>query len=220
MKRYQAIIFDFDMTLANTGPIIVDMLNATARRFGYPPTPYERAIVAIGRPLRGLLTHVTGVEDEDLLAQMEAYYIERSQDEMPARTRFFPGVPECLRAMQARGIRAGVLSLKMRRIMMQSLERYDLARYFSAVTGNEDIIRLKPDPAGLFATMKAMGAGVDTTLYVGDSLVDQETARSAGTDFAAMLLGGTKREEFDPAVVTYYFEDAADLLRGLETIPL
>ena len=208
------------MTLADTGPVIVDMLNATAERFNCPPMPYEQAITAIGRPLRDLIRHVTGVQDERTLDEMEAFYQERSKDEMPARTRFFPAVPDCLRAMRARGIRAGVLSLKLRRVMMLSLERYGLAPYFTAVTGYEDIALPKPDPAGLFATMRAMGADVQTTLYVGDSLVDQETARGAGTDFAALLQGGTKREEFDPAVVTYYFEDAAALLRGLETIPL
>ena len=219
MRRYQAIIFDFDMTLADTGPVIVDMLNATAERFGRPPMPYAQAIKGIGMPLRGLLRLVTGEQDEGTLDEMEAFYHERSKDEMPARTRFFPAVPDCLRAMYARGIRIGVLSLKMRRVMMLSLERYGLAQYFTAVTGSEDIARPKPDPAGLFATMEAMGADVRTTLYVGDSLVDQETARAAGTDFAALLQGGTTQEEFDPAVVTYYFEDAAALLRAVETIP-
>lgn len=219
MKRYQAIIFDFDMTLADTGHVIVDMLNATAERFGYRPMPYERVIPAIGRPLRDLIAHVTGERDERLLDGMEEYYHERSRDEMPARTRFFPAIPDCLRAMWERNIRIGVLSLKMRKVMMISLEKYGLARYFSAVMGSEDIPLPKPDPSGLFAAMDAMGATAQTTLYVGDSLVDQETARGAGTDFAALLQGGTKREEFDPAVVTYYYADAAALLRDVEALP-
>ena len=35
MKNYEAIVFDFDMTLADTAFVIVTLLNQVAEEFGY-----------------------------------------------------------------------------------------------------------------------------------------------------------------------------------------
>ena len=42
MKDYRAIIFDFDMTLADTAMVIVTLLNEVAEEFGYPRMPEKR----------------------------------------------------------------------------------------------------------------------------------------------------------------------------------
>jgi phosphoglycolate phosphatase-like HAD superfamily hydrolase len=48
-------------------------------------------------------------------------------------------------------------------------------------------------------------------LYIGDSLVDEGAAKAAGVDFAAMLRGGTTREQFDLTFVTRFYRTAQEL---------
>ena len=36
MRPYKAIVFDFDMTLADSSHVIVDLLNNCAEHFGFP----------------------------------------------------------------------------------------------------------------------------------------------------------------------------------------
>ena len=46
--------------------------------------------------------------------------------------------------------------------------------------------------------LKRTGAATKEVLYVGDSLYDAGAAKNAGVDFAAVLTGNTKGEEFAP----------------------
>lgn len=219
MKRYKAIIFDFDMTLADTARIIVDLLNEAACHFGYPAMEFSKALPTVGNTHEIMLSHVTGERDPDKLLEMRTYYRGLCRSEMPARTEFFPDAPACLRTIAESGIAVGLLSQKLRDVLMASLVKYGLDGCFQQVYGCEEVPAAKPDPAGLIAIMGAMGVTAGETLYVGDSLVDQEAARGAGTDFAAMLRGGTAREQFDPAVVTYFYRTAEELRQDVLSMP-
>lgn len=219
MKRYKAIIFDFDMTLADTARVIVDLLNDTARHFGYPPMSFARTLPIVGNTHEIMLGHVTGETDPDRILEMRTHYRGLCRSEMPGRTEFFPDVPACLAAIADKGVPMGLLSLKLRDVLMASLVKYDLARYFQTVVGCEQAPRPKPDPSGLIAVLEDMGVEPAEALYVGDSLVDQQAARGAGTDFAAMLRGGTAREQFDPAAVTRFYATAEALRQDVLTMP-
>ena len=48
---------------------------------------------------------------------------------------------------------------------------------------------------------------------MGDSLIDEKTAVSAGVDFCVMLLGGTKPEQFTSANVKRMFADWQEFKR-------
>jgi NAD(P)-dependent dehydrogenase (short-subunit alcohol dehydrogenase family) len=50
-------------------------------------------------------------------------------------------------------------------------------------------IRKKPAPDSLFAVMKKLGAKKETTVYVGDSEVDIQTAKNAGVDCISVTWG-------------------------------
>lgn len=215
MKTYKAIIFDFDMTLADSANVIITLLNMTSQHFGYPQMSPEDTLPVVGNTHEIMLSHVTGETDPGKLHTMREHYRQLCRDEMPARTEFFPDSAECLAAIHAKGIKIGLLSLKLRDVLMASLIKYDLAKYFSVVTGCEDVPAPKPDPSGLFITMDALGVRPEETLYIGDSLVDQGAAHSAGTDFAAMLRGGTKKEQFDPSIVKHFYYSADNLRQDI-----
>ena len=218
MKPYKAIIFDFDMTLADSANVIITLLNMASSHFGYRQMSAEETMPVVGNTHEIMLSHVTGETDPQKLHEMREYYRQLCRDEMPDRTEFFPDSADCLAAIHAKGIKIGLLSLKLRDVLMASLIKYDLAKYFEVVTGCEDVPAHKPDPSGLFITMDALGVKPEETLYVGDSLVDQGAANAAGVDFAAMLRGGTKKEQFDPDIVNYFYYTADALRQDIESL--
>lgn len=61
--------------------------------------------------------------------------------------------------------------------------------------GGEDVQTAKPSPEGLLYALEQLKADKATTLYIGDSTVDAETARAAGVDFAGVTHGVTTAEE-------------------------
>lgn len=211
VKQYKAVVFDFDMTIADSSQVIVSLLNDTAEHFGYPRKNYEEVLSCVGNTHEIMLSHVTGVKDQEKLLIMRDYYRAISREEMPKRTNFFPGVETCLKTLKRRGIKVGLLSLKLRDLLFASLDKYDLSRYFDQVLGCEDVAAHKPDPSGMFKMMELLGVTAGDILYVGDSLVDEGTAKNAGVDFCAMLLGGTRKDQFDREFVTEFCISLDDL---------
>lgn len=219
MKPYQAIVFDFDMTLADSSRIIVELLNQVARDFGFPGKSYEETLPVVGNTHEIMLSHVTGVKDPEKLLEMRGHYRTLCRREMPKRTELYPGAVECLREAYEHGLKIALLSLKLREVSSATLIQYDVMKYFSLVLGCEEVPAPKPDPSGLLLAMERMGVTPEQTLYIGDSLVDQETARSAGADFSAMLLGGTRQEQFDSAFCLRFYRDLEELRRDIHDCP-
>lgn len=213
MKDYRAIIFDFDMTLADTAVVIVTLLNQVAGEFGYPAMAVQEALSVVGYSHEIMLSHVTGEKDPGRLRIMRDRYRQVCRDEMPERMEYFPDVPASLRRLKEKGMLLGVLSQKSHDALTGSLEKHNLARFIDLVMGCEDVPAPKPDPGGLLASVRIMGLREDQVLFVGDHLVDQETARAAGVDFAAMLRGSIAREEFDQSFVKEFYRTAQEVAR-------
>ncbi|HEX4756807.1 MAG TPA: HAD-IA family hydrolase, partial [Terracidiphilus sp.] len=60
-------------------------------------------------------------------------------------------------------------------------EGLGMADYFLHIYGGDSFPVKKPDPLGLRTLMGAAGAKPEETVMIGDSQVDMETARNAGT---------------------------------------
>jgi len=74
------------------------------------------------------------------------------------------------------------------------LEAFDLSRHFGWVMGGDAAFPRKPDPAGLRHLIDAAGETAASTLFVGDSMIDVETARAARVRIAVVLFGfGARR---------------------------
>ncbi|MDL2229017.1 HAD family hydrolase [Treponema sp. OttesenSCG-928-L16] len=196
MKSYKAVIFDFDMTIADSEKAILHCLNLTAEHFSYKPMAPELIRPVIGNIPEIMLEHITGEHDGEKLKEMKLWYRQVSAEKMSAMIRFFPGVKEGLAVLQKAGIKTGVVSLKLYELMRVPLERDGVLSYLDRILGLDQVKAHKPDPDGLFRMAKEFMLDVKDMLYVGDSLVDQKTAWNAGMDFAAMLLGATSREQF------------------------
>lgn len=214
-NTYRAVVFDYDMTIADTGPIIASLLNRAAEKFGYPAKPYDQVASMIGHTQVDMLRFLTEETDMDRIHTVRAYYRELCREEMTKRTTFFPGLEESLTAYRENGIKAGILSLKLKDLIVAALDKYNLTGYFDQIFGVREAPAPKPDPSGFFKIAGCMGLEKEEVLYVGDSLVDEETARNAGADFCAMLLGATRREQFDGSFAKLFCSSHAQLCEFL-----
>ena len=70
---------------------------------------------------------------------------------------------------------------------------------FDAVFGNRPGVPLKPDPAGVFDALAALGSDPAHAFYLGDTGVDIETGKRAGIYSAGALWGFRTAEELTAA---------------------
>jgi phosphoglycolate phosphatase len=109
-----------------------------------------------------------------------------------------------------------VLTNKPVRISVRILNSLGLARYFRAIYGGNSFESKKPDPFGANQILQEFGLPARDTLIVGDSEVDIQTARNAGTQAAAVNYGfGVHDRVAHPAdIYLDRFSDLTDIVRN------
>jgi len=88
-------------------------------------------------------------------------------------------VTEGLQALHGKAM--AVLTNKPEKMSLQILERLGLRNFFRGVYGGDSFEKKKPDPAGAQTILKELGIEPSEAAMVGDSDVDIQTARNAGT---------------------------------------
>jgi phosphoglycolate phosphatase len=108
-------------------------------------------------------------------------FVAHYEIRLTAHTRPYPGIPDALAALHASGRTLAVLTNKPQRATSRILEILELAPMLSHIVGGDTPAGRKPDPTGLLDLIEVSGATVASTVLVGDSPIDLETARRAGT---------------------------------------
>jgi phosphoglycolate phosphatase len=92
------------------------------------------------------------------------------------------------------------------------LNALGLASYFRAIYGGNSFETKKPEPFGAVTIIRELGVAPREALLVGDSEVDVQTARNAGTLAAAVNYGfGVHDRATYPADI--YLDQFADLAK-------
>ena len=175
------VVFDLDGTLVDSSIDLADATNALVSELGGAVLPDQRIVDMVGEGaallVRRALTQA-GVDPETpgALQRFLALYDERLLE----HTRAYDGIPAALEWLFTR-VRLAVLTNKPDAATRRILAGLGLARFFHETIGGDSSFGRKPDPAALLHLARSNGAEPCDTLMVGDSTVDRETARAAGT---------------------------------------
>lgn len=194
--KYDTYLFDFDYTLANSERGIVKCFKLLFAAEGYPINPDEEIRRTIGMSMIEALRVLTGVQDEKLLWELRYKYTYYADKYMTENTFVYPQTRPVLARIHAEGKKTAIISNKTRRRIMQTLTRDDLAQFVDFIVGSEDVQSFKPSPEGLTAGLNALGISRDKAVYIGDNVIDAQTAQNAQVDFAAVLTGNNSAEDF------------------------
>jgi phosphoglycolate phosphatase len=194
--NYRAVLFDFDYTLADSSAGIHDCMNHALAEMGLPAVSAEASAATIGLSLPEALCRLTGPTTPEQCAEFSRHFIARADHIMIDSIVLYDTVRTVIPHLKQRGLGIGVVSTKFRRRIDAVLERENLRPYFDVIVGGEDVRNHKPDPEGALKAAKALGAPASEILYVGDSVVDAETARRAQLPFVAVLTGVTQKDAF------------------------
>lgn len=185
--RYGLIVFDWDGTLIDSAETIVACIRQAARDVGLRVPEPARARHVIGLGLHDSLRLAV----PDLPAERTMEFVERYRREFRAREdgmRLFPGVPELLEALHARGHRLAVATGKSRRGLERALDATGLRTFFAA-SRCADESTPKPHPAMLRELLQALATAPGGALMVGDTSHDLQMASAAGVDAVAVCYG-------------------------------
>jgi len=207
------LIFDLDGTLIDSRLDLANAVNAMRAHMGMRPLENERvySYVGNGAPVlvrRSLGEQASEAEVQEALEFFLEYYREHDLD----YTTLYPGVRESLDRFRDAGKRMAVLTNKPVRMSRNIVDGLGVGGHFFQVYGGNSFEFKKPHPIGVETLMTEAGVARDSTMMVGDSSVDVETARNAGIACCGLTYGFQPESLHDPApeLLMPRMEDFAD----------
>lgn len=189
MTTANAYIFDLDGTLVDSLQDITTALCTGLAALGKRAVTQTAVQSWVGDGLPVLCRRAIPNEPEDvvlaLAENVKNYYREHCVD----KTRPYPKVLQMLKLLQFRQARMAVLSNKPHALVVQVVDQLNLDNFFSCVRGYRREEEKKPSPLGAIELARELGCSPDATFFVGDSVVDIETARNAGMMSVAVTWG-------------------------------
>ena len=211
----RALIFDLDGTLIDSKLDLALSVNATLEHMGRAALPHPRIYGYVGKGAPRLIEQALGpgatpADCRQGLEHFLAYYRQHMLD----NTVTYPGVREGLAALE--GLPMAVLTNKPVRFSQLILEGLGLAGYFRFVYGGNSFETKKPDPAGMEVLLRDFQAAPKEAMLVGDSEVDVQTARNAGTWACGVTygLGSERLAEYRPDLLVDSLVELAGYLDG------
>jgi len=165
--------------------------------------------------LEDAFTIISGDDSPENRAKFRPYFIEVALERQRRETTLFPGAVELLKGLKESGIRAGIVSSKRGDTIEIIMDRYGVLDCLDLVIGSHDVKNHKPHPEGLLWAVQRLELEKEDILFCGDTVIDAETAKNAGIDFAAVLNGTTEADAFAAWPHVHISPDLFDLANWL-----
>ncbi|KKO52606.1 pyrophosphatase PpaX [Paenibacillus sp. DMB20] len=206
----ETVLFDLDGTIIDTNELIISSFMHVFEKGPKGPLSREGIIPHMGTTLEYQLQTFSGQEDVSQLVPLYRAYNQEHHDEM---VRPFPHVNEVVQWLHGQGISMGIVTTKIRPSTLMTLEKFDLAPYMSAVVTVSDVEHPKPHPEPVLKAVEQLGCKPETTLMVGDSAVDIQSAKAAGVLAAGVSWSLKGEQVLRDKGADFILKDMRDLYR-------
>jgi N-acetyl-D-muramate 6-phosphate phosphatase len=213
----QAVLFDFDGTVADTAPDLAYALNVMREQRGLEALPLEQLRGLASEGARGMLRRGFGLHPHhEAYGTMREEYLNIYEANMLRETKLFSGMAELLDALDARGIAWGIVTNKMERLAVPLIGMMGLAQRAGCIIGGDTTGKPKPAPDPLYEAARRVAADPRCCLYVGDDLRDVQAALAAGMEPVVALYGYLGNDQPpEQWGASKYLKDPTDLLNYL-----
>lgn len=220
MANWKTCLFDLDGTLIDTIDDLAAACEQVLTEFGFgnadgsPVHSREAYHRFVGNGIKKLVERALGDGVTPALVEEAcARFLVIYNDNCKVRTAPYDGILPLLDELKARGIALGVVTNKpekqARYLADAFFAEYDLRCVYGSVADRPN----KPDPASIRLALADCDARQETTLFIGDSDVDVETAHNGGLVCAGAAWGFRGEEELRRAGAEIILNHPLDLLR-------
>jgi phosphoglycolate phosphatase len=189
-SKSKAVLFDFDGTLADTAADLARPLNRIRVERGLQELPLDLLRPFASAGARGLLEAGLGIlPDHPEFKPLRETFLKHYAEDICIDTRLFPGMDALLAAIEARGLRWGIVTNKSTSLTRLLVAALKLETRAACVVCGDTTPYLKPNPASLLHAAKELALAPQDCIYVGDDLRDIQAARAAGMRSVAVGWG-------------------------------
>ena len=209
------VIFDLDGTLLNTIDDLGYACNYALEHTGFPTHQIENYPRMVGNGINNLIRRALpeAKRTEENIWRVREYFVPYYNEHNCDYTRPYEGIPEVLKMLKAQGHLLAVASNKYQAATEKIVSHF-FPGVFDVILGEREGIPRKPDPQivkDIMAQLNDQKANDPMVLYIGDSLVDRDTAENAHVPFVACSWGFVSREALIKAGVARIVDVPAEI---------
>ena len=218
------IIFDLDGTLINTIDDLGQACNHALSACGFPTHKIEDYPQLVGNGINRLIERALPEEhrNETTVLRLREYFVPYYDAHNCDLTHPYDGIPELLQALKAAGHTLAVASNKYQ-AATEKIVAHFFPGTFDVVLGERIGVPRKPDPQivyDIFSLLHPASSSIskeelEEVLYIGDSLVDAETAHAAKATLVLCTWGFCSEQQLKIAQPNYMIQHPSELLNIL-----
>ena len=212
------IIFDLDGTLINTISDLGQACNYALSACGFPTHKIEDYPRLVGNGVNKLIERTLPQEhrNEETVLRLREYFVPYYDEHNCELTCPYDGIIELLQTLKEEGHTLAVASNKYQ-AATEKIVAHFFPGVFDVVLGERENVARKPDPQIVWDIIESL-EDASEMLYVGDSLVDAETAKAAKIPFVACTWGFCTEEQLASANPDYMVQHPIEILTIVEDI--
>jgi phosphoglycolate phosphatase len=227
------IIFDLDGTLLNTIDDLGYACNYALEQTGYPTHRIEEYPRMVGNGINNLIRRALPEAErtEENILRVRAHFVPYYDAHNSDYTRPYEGIPDLLQSLKAQGHHLAVASNKYQAATEKIVSHF-FPGIFDVILGEREGIERKPNPQIVYDILSSLNYKLEgfsqlsipsdhspkeirtfnsQLIYVGDSLVDRDTAANANVPFVACSWGFVSRQALIEAGVSRIIDHPAEL---------
>lgn len=194
MGKIDTIIFDLDGTLLNSLEDLRVSVNYALYGFKYPKQTLDMVRRNVGNGIEKLMERSLpdGKDNVNYEVCLEIFK-EHYKTHMSVNTKPYPHIIETLAALKSRGYKLAVVSNKFDAAVKPLCQKYFKSLIDVAIGQSKDT-KKKPAPDTVYIALDELESSAETSIYVGDSEVDIQTAKNSGMDCISVSWGFKTKE--------------------------
>ena len=209
------ILFDLDGTLTDPALGITNSILHALSKMGRDLPPRESLYRFIGPPLVPAFREFLGMTEEEAQRALVLYREYFSVTGLFENTPY-DGIADALAELKSAGCTLALATSKPMKFALQILEHFDLAQYFSVISGASMDEKRNTKDAVIGHTLQMLGnPDVSRVVMVGDRLHDVEGAAKFGIPTVGVLWGYGSRGELTDAGAVHLASDMGEMVRIL-----
>ena len=183
--KYDLVIFDLDGTLMDTSKSITKTVNSAMEELGKKRYSIDECVKFVGGGVSGLARNILGKEKYEDVTNEEMEKVIRKYYDIyfDYGVEPYEGIPELLDFLEQNGVKKGIVTNKDHETALSAVDKKLSKWKFDGIFGsNEKEYPNKPNPYNVDKMAKNLNISKEKILFVGDMLVDVNTAKNAGID--------------------------------------
>ena len=210
---YTTVLFDFDGTLTPS-------LEFWVEAYGYALAEHKITLSEDELIRRCFYQSYAEITKDFGIATADPKHdfgglVEYALTEAYKQATLFPQVAELLQDCLEQGLAIGMVTSASRKQVEATVPQLGIENYFGVLITASDVNNYKPHPEPIFKALAALGKKPEETLMVGDSSVDIQAGKAAGTGTALFLPPSHARfydfEELKATQPDFIFSDHREL---------